>query len=360
MARAQLRWEGRPSSFDDAFNLASPLAHMVPTIRDVAKRAGVSISTVSRVLNNSAVVGEAKRQRVEQAARELGYSPNPAALSLLGQSTGGIGVLLPYIAGDFFSNFLHGIDRVTSDNGYFLIVSSSHRNVKEFRAVIQGVNRRVDGLIVMSTEVPAATVAGWLPDGLPVMFVNTDVAGTEIEAVNFDNEGGAYRLTEHLVARGHRRIGMVTGPAGAADGLARRDGFHAALRAHGIEPDPALEFPGDYTMESGTAAVPAILAADPRPSAVFAANDLSAYGVLSGLRDAGLRVPEDLALAGFDDIRLAQFASPSLTTVRAPVREMGQQVIERLIARIRGEEEEARGELVLPTEVVVRESTGGG
>ena len=330
---------------------------MVPTIRDVAKRAGVSISTVSRVLNNTASVDEAKRQRVQEAARDLGYSPNPAALSLLGQSTGGIGVLLPYIAGDFFSEFLHGIDRVTSDNGYFLVVSSSHRNVKEFRAVIQGLNRRVDGLIVMSTEIPAATVRGWLPSDLPVMFVNTDVSGTDIEAVNFDNEGGAYRLTEHLVEQGHRRIAFLAGPEGAHDGDARRDGHWAALRAHGIEPDPALEFPGDYTMESGLAAVPALLAADPRPTALFAANDLSAYGVLSGLRDAGLRVPDDLAVAGFDDIHLAQFASPALTTVRAPVREMGQCAIERLLARIRGEDGEVQSPLVLPADVVVREST---
>ncbi len=330
---------------------------MVPTIRDVAKRAGVSISTVSRVLNNTASVDGAKRQRVEEAARHLGYRPNPAALSLLGQSTGGIGVLLPYIAGDFFSEFLHGIDRVTSDSGYFLIVSSSHRSVTEFQAVIQGLNRRVDGLIVMSTEVPAATVCEWLPNDLPVMFVNTDVAAPNIEAVNFDNEGGAYRLTEHLIEQGHRRIGFVAGPEGAHDGDARRDGFHAALRAHGIEPDPALEFPGDYTMESGLAVVPAVLATDPRPTALFAANDLSAYGALSGLRDAGLRVPDDIALAGFDDIRLAQFASPALTTVHVPVRELGQRAIERLLARIKGEAGPASSPLILPAEVVVREST---
>lgn len=330
---------------------------MVPTIRDVAQRAGVSISTVSRVLNNSASVDEAKRRRVEQAAFELGYSPNPAALSLLGQSTGGIAVLLPYIAGDFFSEFLDGIDRVTSENGYFLIVSSSHRSVKEFQAVIQGVNRRVDGLIIMSTEVCAKTVRNWLPADLPVVFVNTDVESTEVESVNFDNEGGAYRLTEHLIEQGHRRVAFLKGPEGAHDGIQRFAGFRAALQAHGIEHDPALAFPGDYTMDSGLAAVPALLAADPRPTALFAANDLSAFGILSGLREAGLDVPGDLALAGFDDIPLAQFASPSLTTVRVPVREMGQCAIERLLSRIKQEDGVAHGLSVLPTEVIVREST---
>ncbi|PAP77127.1 LacI family DNA-binding transcriptional regulator [Rubrivirga marina] len=330
---------------------------MVPTIRDVAQRAGVSISTVSRVLNNSAAVDEAKRQRVQEAAKALGYSPNPAALSLLGQSTGGIGVLLPYIAGDFFSEFLHGIDRLTSDNGYFLVVSSSHRNVKEFRAVIQGLNRRVDGLIVMSTEVPAQTVCGWLPPNLPIVFVNTEVDRDDIEAVNFDNRGGAYRLTEHLLEQGHRRIGFVKGPDASCDADDRLEGFRAALRDHGVEPNPALEVAGDFTLEAGQSAVPAFLALDPRPTAIFAANDLSAYGVVSALRDAGLDVPGDVAVAGFDDIQLSRFSSPTLTTVHAPVREMGQSAIERLLAQIKGAGGRDREAVTLDTEVVVREST---
>ena len=328
---------------------------MVPTIRDVAQRAGVSISTVSRVLNKSASVNEGKRKRVEAAAAALGYSPNPAARSLLGQSTGGIGVLLPYIAGDFFSEFLYGIDRVTSDSGYFLVVSSSHRNVKEFQAVIQGLNRRVDGLIVMSTEVPAPVVRTWLPADLPIVFANTEVEEGALEAVNFDNRGGAYRLTEHLVEAGHRRIAFLRGPESSHDAAERLEGFRSALRAHGLE--PALELPGDYTMESGQAAVRALLAADPLPTALFAANDLSAYGALSGLREAGLDVPSDIALAGFDDIRLAQFASPSLTTVRVPAREVGQRAIERLLARIKGANGVPAALQTLPTEVIVREST---
>ena len=330
---------------------------MVPTIRDVAQRAGVSISTVSRVLNNSAAVDEAKRQRVEEAAEALGYSPNPAALSLLGQSTGGIGVLLPYIAGDFFSEFLHGIDRVTSDSGYFLIVSSSHRNVKEFQAVLQGINRRVDGLIVMSTEVSAQVVCDWLPDGLPIVFVNTEVDREGIEAVNFDNRGGAYSLTEHLIEQGHRRIAFVAGPSASFDANDRLEGYRSALCDHGIEPDEAVEFPGDFTMEAGEAAVPDLLALDPRPTAVFAANDLSAYGVLNGLREAGLDVPGDVIVAGFDDIQLASLSSPTLTTVHAPVREMGLEAIERLLGMIKGADDRDRSSVTLPTRVIVREST---
>ena len=328
---------------------------MVPTIRDIARRADVSISTVSRVLNKSARVDPLKRERVERIAADLGYSPNPAALSLLGQRTGGIGVLLPYIAGDFFSEFLTGIDLVTSQHDYFLIVSSSHRNVKEFRTVVREINRRVDGLIVMSTEVPAATVRGWLPSSLPVLFTNTDVDGTDAEAVNFDNEGGAFAMTEHLVAQGHRRIAFLKGPENSSDAQARLEGFHAALRAHGIEPDPALEFPGDFTMSVGAAAVDALLRLDERPTALFAANDLSALGALQRARELGLSVPCDLALAGFDDIPMSQMMSPSLTTVRVPVREMGLATIERLLARIGGAP--PAGATVHATEVVARGST---
>ena len=330
---------------------------MVPTIRDVAQRAEVSISTVSRVLNKSASVDEAKRQRVEAAAQELGYSPNPNALSLLGQSTGGIGVLLPYIAGEFFSEFLQGIDRTTQDSGHFLIVSSSHRKMTSFQAAIQGMNRRVDGLIVMSTQVSAETVKTWLPANLPVLFVNTEVEGTDVETINFDNRGGAYEMTKHLIGQGHQRIGFLKGPEGSYDALARLDGYRAALQDHGIELDAALEFTGDFTIESGLAVVPAILDVTPRPTALFAANDLSAYGAMRGLRDAGVQVPDDIALAGFDDITLAHFSSPTLTTVHAPAREMGQRAIERLLQQINGRSEGAHQPVVLPTHVIAREST---
>ena len=330
---------------------------MVPTIRDVAQRAEVSISTVSRVLNNSAAVDVGKRRRVEAAADELGYRPNLAARSLLGQKSGGIGVLLPYIAGDFFQTFLQGIDRTTSDTGYFLNVSSSHRNIQEFQAVIQGMNHWVDGLIVMSTQIPAERVRAWLPESLPVVFVNTQAETAENEVINFDNRSGMRAVTEHLIHLGHRQIGFLTGPDGAYDGLERRDGYRAALQDHGIEPRPGLEFTGDYTMETGEAVVPAVLAASPRPTAMVAANDISAYGLIRGLSAAGLSVPDDLSVAGFDDILLAQFSAPALTTVRAPLVEMGQRAIERLLARIEGEPWSETEPVVLPTQLIARDST---
>ncbi|MEM6326509.1 MAG: LacI family DNA-binding transcriptional regulator [Bacteroidota bacterium] len=330
---------------------------MIPTIRDVAKRAGVSISTVSRVLNNSASVHEDKKIRVRHAAEELGYRPNPVALSLLGQKTGGIGVLLPFVAGDIFSEFLHGIDRFTRDEGRFLMVSSTHRSDEEFKAVIQGYERRVDGLIVMSTQTPARDVIGELPTHLPAVFVNTDVDGAAVVAVNFDNRGGARRMTEHLLEKGHRRIAFVTGMASTYDAAEREIGFREALAAAGLS--PALVLDGDFSMERGEALVLDLLASSPRPTAVFAANDDTAFGILTGLREAGLRVPQDMAVAGFDDSKLSQLAVPQLTTVRVPAQEVGRVAIERLAALIEGADGASLGLVTLPTEVVVRGSTDG-
>lgn len=334
----------------------SPLPDRVPTIRDVAERAGVSAATVSRVLNKSASVVEAKRVRVEEAAEALGYHPNPNALQLLGQRTGGIGVLLPYIAGDFFSSFLLPIDRHTSDTGEFLMVTSSHHSAEEFKTVFRALDRRVDGLIVMSTDVPAQRVLEWLRPSVPLVFVNTDIGGVEEEAesINFDNRGGAALVAEHFIAQGHRRLAFLAGPPESHDGIERRAGFARVLASHGLE--IALEIPGDYTYEAGEAAAAAFLEASPRPTAIFAANDLSACGLLSALSEAGVDVPGEVALAGFDDVPLSRLTRPTLTTIRVPLAEIGRRAIERLTERIEGAPL-VPGETVLPTSLVVRDST---
>ena len=331
---------------------------MPPTIYDVAAHAGVSASTVSRVLNNTTAVSDAKRRRVEAAVRALGYRANPNASSLRGQRTGGIGVLLPYLATDFFSGFLHEIDGFAQRNGLFLMATSSHRSESEFKTVLHALHNRVDGVIVMSTDVPARIVAEWHPPSVPIVYANTDVSQTRAPAVNFDNRGGMARVADHLVALGHRRIAFVCGPPHSYDATERRTGFRAALAAHGLE--PALEVPGDYTLESGTAAAAAVLAASPRPTAVAAANDLSAAGLIAALHHAGLRVPDDAAVAGFDDVALARLNTPQLTTVRVPLGQIGRRAVERLAALMAGERDPDFGDVVLPTELVVRGSTRPG
>lgn len=330
---------------------------MATTIRDVALQARVSVSTVSRVLNGTAGVAEAKQARVWAAVEALDYVPNPAARSLLGQGTGGLGVLLPFVSGEFFSEFLGGVDLAAREGRYFLTISATHRRPEEFATVLRALDRRVDGVLVMSTEAPAASFAAALPPDVPVTFVNTVVDGTRFDAVNFDNFGGARAVARHLVARGHRRIAHVRGPGRAHDARERLDGYRAALAEADVPFDRALVVGDDFSRESGLAAVAPLLALASPPTAIFAANDEAAIGVLRGLALAGLRVPNDVAVAGFDDAPIAQYTTPPLTTAHVPVRELGERAMRRLIARADGHGGDPE-QVVLPVELVVRESTG--
>lgn len=327
------------------------------TIRDVAKRAGVSISTVSRVLNNTVPVADDKRRRVEEAAEALGYTPNQVARSLLKKETGGLGVLLPYVSGEFFAEFLNGIDQATQQNGCFLMISASHRSADELKVALQGMHQRVDGLIIMAPAAEAAMLETLLPSATPYLLVNTDVAGLPFDALNFDNCRGGYLATEHLLALGHRRIAMLKGPESAFDARERLRGYHEALRAYGVEPDPALEIPGNFSPEAGFQAAETLLGMVPRPTAVFCANDQSAMTLISALQNRGLTVPEALSVVGFDDIPSARYGSPPLTSVHVPIRELGEQTIERLLEIVRGDDGAEPLQRVLPVELVVRAST---
>lgn len=327
------------------------------TIRDVARRAGVSISTVSRVLNNTCPVNEDKRRRVEEAARVLGYTPNPAARSLLKRETGGLGVLLPYVGGEFFSELLGGVDRVAQQNGFFLLISTSHRNEAELKAALQGMYRRVDGLLVMAPEMRGGGVRHLVRGSAPMVFVNTEVEDPHLNVLNFDNYGGVYALVKHLLAKGHRRIAYIRGPEGAFDARERLRGYREALREAGLPDTARFEMPGDYSQEAGYAMTLELLARDPRPTAIVGCNDYCAVGVLHALHEAGLRVPEDVALAGFDDVPSARYTQPPLTSVHVPVREMGEAAMHYLIEQVRGEKNGGPRQQVFPVTLVPRAST---
>lgn len=328
------------------------------TIRDVAHAANVSISTVSRVLNDTCVVSEDKRLLVLEAAKNLNYRPNPAARSLLNKSTGGLGVLLPFVSGEFFSEFLGGIDEAAQKNDFFLMISTSHRHQDEFRAAMRAMDKRVDGLIIMAPELGAEDAASIPSLDEPVVFVNTNIDQRPFDVINFDNFGGAHALTRHLLELGHHRIAHIKGPADARDAQERTRGYRMAMAESGIEDVVALEFQGGFTQESGHAAANRILQMDPRPSAIMAANDYSAMGVLSALHEAGISVPKDVAVAGFDGLASGQFTVPPLTSVRVPVRELGSTAVIRLIDRLHGKlADTAPLRLDLPVELLIREST---
>ncbi len=328
------------------------------TIREVAQAAGVSVATVSRVVNGTAVVRDDTRHRVEAEVTRLGYSPNAAARSLITNRTNTIGVVLPDIWGEYFSEVIRGIDLSARQAGYHVLVSSSHSDVAETRDVLRTMHGRVDGVIVMSPHASPRELQGCLPPSLPVVFLNSAPGGAPHAALHVDNRGGARAMVAHLLGLGHRRLAFVTGPASNFDAAERRRGCRDALRTARLGPDAVSEFEGDFGEESGQVAGEAIVRLETRPTAIFAANDSMAIGVLFALRGAGVRVPEEIAVAGFDDIPIARFASPPLSTVRLDIRTLGERALARLLAEISGEGASQAVREVLPIRLVLRESTG--
>ena len=328
------------------------------TIREVAREAHVSVATVSRVLNEKGPVRDETRQRILEAAARLGYSPNAAARSLSTRKTGTIGVLLPDLYGEFFSEVIRGLDLAARRSGYHLLVSSSHSDRSEVEAVLRALRGRVDGLIVMSPEADARTLQANLPASLPIVLLNVRAERSAFDSIHIDNYGGAAAMVRHLAGAGHRRIAHVKGPLENNDALERLAGYRDALRSafdDGMEP---VELEGDFSEESGDRAGREILGMSPRPDAVFAANDGMAIGLLHAFQKAGVKVPEEIAVAGFDDIPIARFLTPPLTTVGVAIADLGERAIQRLLQVMeRGEALESQHE-VLPTTLVVRGSCG--
>jgi LacI family transcriptional regulator len=328
------------------------------TIKDVARHAGVSTATVSRVFNNEPGVAVATRILVERSARLLEYVPNGTARSLITSKTSGIGVLLPDLYGDFYSELIRGIDQTAQRDRYHVLLSSMHSRAAEMKAALTMMLGRVDGLIVLSSHVDMAALTELLPRRLPVVLINAATAGSGFDVVSVDNFGAASEMVSHLLRLGHRDIAIIKGSPGNFDAHDRLMGYRDALSKHGIEPDERLELQGDFTEASGYAAVVGMGQADSRPTAIFAANDAMALGSLRGLREQGLRVPNDIAVAGFDGIPMSAFATPSLTTVDVPISRLGEAAVERLLQAIEDGERHTPTTVLIRVQHVIRESCG--
>jgi LacI family transcriptional regulator len=328
---------------------------MSATIKDVAKAAKVSVATVSRALNGHASVSEEARKRVVDAARKLRYVPHSAARSLITRRTQTIGVLLPDLHGEFFSELIRGIDQAARREGLHILVSSSHDDAKEAAAAIRTMSGRVDGLLIMSPHIDARLLKDTLPSGLPIVLMNTPIDDVGYDTIAIDNYWGAHAMVRHLVGRGYRSIAMIAGPENNYDAKERLRGYREALAE--LQPHtPARVFAGDFSEESGYRAGQRIIGLRDRPDAVFAANDMMAVGCQFALTEAGMQVPRDIGLAGFDDIPIARFMSPPLTTVRVQIAELGQQALERLVARFSPQENVLTPGHTLRAELVIRSS----
>ena len=327
------------------------------TIRDVARASRVSIATVSRVFNDSARVSEATRRRVLAAAERVAYWPNATARSLITNRTHTIGVLLPDLHGEFFSEVIRGIDLAGRPQGLALLVSRSGSRADELTRVVRSMRGRVDGMIVMAPDLDDSSVLAQCSGHVPVVLINPEIQVAGCATLSFDNTGGARSITQHLIAHGHRRIATVHGPPHNIDARQRLEGYRTALREAGITPAPELEIQGNFTERSGYDAAEALVAMKPRPTAVFVANDHMAVGLMGALHDFGLQIPGDIALAGFDDIPMARCLTPPLTTVHLDVEELGRRAIRLLL----DPDPDGRGEPshdVVPVTLTVRNSCG--
>ncbi len=328
------------------------------TIRDVAEAADVSATTVSRVYNHSDLVNAKTKEHVRRVADQLGYRPNAMARSLSRGRTQAVGIIVPAPHGEFFSEIIRGIDDVAHGDGYYLLISSAHYSVSESEAALDALRDRVDGLLVMTTHVEAQRkVLAETEIDSPVVFMNSAMGESRYDAFEIDNRGGAYVATQHLLDRGYERIGIILGPPDSHDVRERLDGYRAALSDAGVDPDAQPVIQGDFTQDSGYAAGQKILNLDPLPDAFFACNDYMAIGAMAALQEAGVHVPGDCAIAGFDDIPSARYTTPSLTSVQVPTYDLGRQAAQRLFELIRAEESTEPGHHTLPSTLVVRSST---
>jgi LacI family transcriptional regulator len=241
-----------------------------------------------------------------------------------------------------------------------VLVSSAHDDRTRIEAAMRAMRGRVDGLIVMSPDIDVPALTANLPESLPVVLLNCAVDGDAYDAISVDNYGGAYAMVRHLLSRGRDRVAIITGSTRNYDARERLRGYRAALRDAGALAREEWEIAGDFTEAGGHRAGMALAALAPRPTAVFAANDAMAIGALSALREAGIRVPEDIAVAGFDDIPMARYMSPPLTSVHVEISALGARAMETLLAAIAEKNRHQRRQVVLPTTLVVRESCGAG
>ena len=320
----------------------------------------MSVATVSRVLNDSGPVSDATRARIERVALRLRYTPNSAARSLITRRTHTIGVLLPDLYGEFFSEVIRGIDLVAQRNGYHMLVSSSHAEQQALEAALGAMRGRVDGLIVMSPDLDQRTLRSSLAACPAVVLLNCAAPSSEFDTIKIDNVGGATAMTKHLLSLGHRRIAFIAGARGNVDSEERRRGYRATLRAARVEQHPLMVIDGGFTEDGGYGAAKALAALPPalRPTAIFAANDSMAIGALSALRELGVVVPEEMAVAGFDDIPIARYTSPPLTSVRVPIIELGERATELLVLTLTDNGARRRAHETLATTLIVRQSCG--
>ncbi|MBD5656952.1 MAG: LacI family DNA-binding transcriptional regulator [Candidatus Eremiobacteraeota bacterium] len=327
-------------------------------IKDVARRAGVSISSVSRVLNSSFPVTEQMRESVYRAVKDLNYRVDQRARSLRRQRSGTIALLVSEVGNSFFPGVLHAIERAADENDFCLYFCNADEDERRQAVHIESmIDQRIEGLIVMPVTTDAAALTPLLENGIPTVLLDRVVTAPVADAVLLDNEGASELVIAHLHELGHRRIALVT-IAGNPAGDSRLAGARKAAMARGCEIGPVIDYVGELKESGGYAQMQALLAAPVPPTAVVFVNNRMAVGGLAALRANGLRLPSQVSAVTFDDVPWADLIDPPMTTVRQPLNEIGRKAIELLLDRIEGRLTGPPREIRLPGTLLVRQSTG--
>ena len=328
-------------------------------MRQVAERAGVSPTTVSHVINNTRHVSEDTRLRVMEAMVELGYQPNILARSLRRGETHTIGLILPDSANPFFAEIGRKIEEAAYQKNYSVILCNTEGETEKERWYVDVLGKKqVDGIIFVGTGDQADSLQILFNRDIPVVLVDRDLPNLEVDAVLTDNLQGGFLATTHLIELGHQRIGCIMGPSNLTPSAQRVTGYRNALHAAGLVVDESLIRRGDFHPRAGHAAALSLFDHPDSPTALFVCNDMMAIGVLAAAAEVECRVPEDLAVVGFDDIELASYTIPPLTTIAQPKREIGRRAVQLLVERIADKSRQVQ-RVLLPTALIVRQSTGG-
>ena len=327
------------------------------TIREVAESAGVSYATVSHVINNTRLVSPETRQRVLAAMDALNYRPNALARSLRQGKTNTIGLVLPDSANPFFAEISRGIEDEAFKKGYSVFLCNTELDMQRELFYVDVLSKKqVDGIIFVAAGDQADSLDFLLRRNMPLVMIDRNVPNVEVDAVLTDNQLGGFLATRHLLDLGHTRIACIAGPSSITPSAERIIGYRKALEETGISYDENLIIRGDYHAQSGMDITHSILKMTPRPTAIFALNDLMALGALRAAAEAGYSVPQDLAVVGYDDLEIAHFTNPPLTTIAQPKKEIGAQAVNLLVDRM-SRKTRPPSRLVLAPELIIRRST---
>lgn len=330
----------------------------MPTVLDVAKRAGVAPITVSRVINNSGYVSQATRERVEAAVKELGYVPNTLARGLRSKRTKTLALVVTDITNPYFTLMARGVEDAAGTADYSVVYCNTDESeAKEERYVNILAQRQVDGVLLVPSCGNVKTIKFLLSNDIHVVALDRRVSGVKIDSVRSDSENGAYCLIKSLIGLGHERIVMISGPMDVSTSVDRAAGYRRALVESGLG-DTEQVYYGAFNQESGYEFTKQAMTQSPRPTAIFGANNFIAIGITKALRDLQFDVPGDVSVVAFDDLPESMLVAPFLTFAEQPAYEMGRMATELLLKRISGELSGGYQKLILPTEIIERGSTG--